>query len=171
MNTGNATGFPTVLRDLLMTEYALVVLFCIFLLEGAMLLYFMPSELIVPGAIYLMGRQWLVPIILVAVVGATLGQYALFTLAKRGGRQVLFSSSLIPITEAHLSKYEKRLDKWGPIAVAVSNSLLFTRGMITVPAGLGNISDRRFVLYSALGTLLFESLLAGLYLAAFIRFV
>jgi membrane protein DedA with SNARE-associated domain len=35
--------------------------------------------------------------------------------------------------------------------------------MLTVPAGLARMDDRRFIALSALGTLLFESMLAGLY--------
>jgi membrane protein DedA with SNARE-associated domain len=36
--------------------------------------------------------------------------------------------------------------------------------MVTVPAGLADMDDRRFVALSALGTLSFEAILAGLYL-------
>jgi membrane protein DedA with SNARE-associated domain len=44
--------------------------------------------------------------------------------------------------------------------VAVSNSLLFVRGMLTVPAGLAGMDTRRFVVLSALGTLSFQTILA-----------
>jgi membrane protein DedA with SNARE-associated domain len=44
--------------------------------------------------------------------------------------------------------------------VPVSNTLLFTRGMVTVPAALAEMSTRRFVVLSALGTLSFEGILA-----------
>jgi membrane protein DedA with SNARE-associated domain len=37
--------------------------------------------------------------------------------------------------------------------------------MLTVPAGFAEMDDRRFVVYSATGTLVFEAALAGLYLA------
>jgi membrane protein DedA with SNARE-associated domain len=38
--------------------------------------------------------------------------------------------------------------------------------MLTVPAGLAEMDDRTFVLLSALGTLSFESILAGLFVLA-----
>ncbi|ELY24302.1 alkaline phosphatase [Haloferax volcanii DS2] len=41
--------------------------------------------------------------------------------------------------------------------------MLFTRGMLTVPAGLSGMSVKRFLALSALGTVVFESALAALY--------
>ncbi|WP_318567917.1 DedA family protein [Salinigranum marinum] len=156
---------PPTLRALLDSEWALVALFGVFVLEGAMLMYFMPSELIVPGSIVLLGTEALVPVLAIAVLGATLGQYALFLAAKRGGRAYLERKRWFRISPERLDRFDRWFDRWGPIAVPVSNALLFTRGMLTVPAGFAEMDDRQFVLYSAAGTLVFEVALAGLYLA------
>ena len=156
---------PPTLRALLESEWALVALFGVFVLEGAMLMYFMPSELIVPGSIVLLGTDALVPVLAVAVLGATLGQYALFLVAKRGGRTYLEEKRWFRISPEKLDRFDGWFERWGPVAVPVSNALLFTRGMLTVPAGFAEMDDRRFVLYSAAGTLVFEVALAGLYLA------
>ncbi|WP_380681751.1 DedA family protein [Salinigranum sp. GCM10025319] len=147
------------------SEWALVALFGVFVLEGAMLMYFMPSELIVPGSIVLLGTDALLPVLAVAVLGATLGQYALFLVAKRGGRAYLEEKRWFRISPEKLDRFDGWFERWGPVAVPVSNALLFTRGMLTVPAGFAEMDDRRFVLYSAAGTLVFEVALAGLYLA------
>jgi len=157
---------PTTLRDLLAADYGLLVLLGVFVLEGAMLLYVVPSELVVPGALALLGGTLTnaVLIVAVAVVGATIGQYALFTVAKRAGRERLLQSRWFRVSDDALERFEGWFDRWGPVIVPVSNTLLFTRGMVTVPAGLAGMDDRRFVLLSALGTLSFESILAGLYL-------
>ncbi|MFB6281146.1 MAG: DedA family protein [Haloferacaceae archaeon] len=160
---------PPALRDLLASEYALVVLFGVFVLEGAMLMYFMPSELVVPSALLLLGDDRVVSVVAVAVLGATVGQYALFSLAKRAGREFLLSRRWFRVSDGRLARFEGWFDRWGPVVVPVSNTLLFTRGMLTVPAGLAAMSDRRFVLLSALGTLVFESALAALYLFASVR--
>jgi membrane protein DedA with SNARE-associated domain len=156
---------PSALRSLLDSEWALLALFGVFVLEGAMLMYFMPSELIVPGSIVLLGTDALVPVLAVAVLGATVGQYALFLAAKRGGRAYLERKRWFRISSQRLDRFDAWFERWGPIAVPVSNALLFTRGMLTVPAGFAEMDDRRFVVYSATGTLVFEAALAGLYLA------
>jgi membrane protein DedA with SNARE-associated domain len=167
MATGLGT-MPPYLRDLLTSDLALVALFVVFVLEGAMLMYFMPSELVVPGALALLGASpaRVVTVLAVAVVGATVGQYLLFRLARRVGREYLLNSRWFRVSEDRLGRFEGWFDRWGPLVVPVSNALLFTRGMLTVPAGLADLDDRRFVALSALGTAIFESALAGLYVLA-----
>ena len=159
-------AMPPRLLALLESEWAFLALFGVFVLEGAMLMYFMPSELIVPGSLLLLGDGALVPVLGVAVLGATVGQFALFKLAKRGGREYLLAKSWFRIEESKLDRFDGWFQRWGPVVVPVSNALLFTRGMLTVPAGFAGMDDRRFVVLSAAGTLIFEVALAGLYLYA-----
>ncbi|KAB1197629.1 MULTISPECIES: DedA family protein [Haloferax] len=158
-----ASALPVFLQDLLVSDAAFVVLFAVFVLEGAMLLYVAPSELLVPGALVLIGDRYLVPIVAVAVVGATLGQFLLFLVAKYGGREYLLSRSWFRVDESRLERFDGWFDRWGSVVVLASNAMLFTRGMLTVPAGFAEMSPRRFVVFSAAGTLVFESGLAALY--------
>ena len=162
-----AGEMPTTLRSLLDSEYAYLILLGVFVLEGAMLMYFMPSELLVPGAMVVLGASVgeAAVIIGVAVLGATIGQYALFKLAQRGGREYLLRKSWFRVSEERLDRFDGWFERWGPIVIPVSNALLFTRGMLTVPAGFSELEDRRFVVLSAVGTLAFETALAGLYFA------
>ncbi|ELZ95198.1 hypothetical protein C440_08977 [Haloferax mucosum ATCC BAA-1512] len=155
---------PGFLRDLLASDLAFVALFFVFVLEGAMLLYVAPSELLVPGALILVGESNLVPILGIAVLGATAGQFALFCVAKRGGRDYLLSRSWFRVSEGKLDRFDGWFDRWGQLVVPASNTMLFTRGMLTVPAGFANMSARRFLALSAAGTLVFEGALAALYL-------
>ena len=166
VNSTLIDGVPIWLQSLLNSEWALVFLFAVFVLEGAMLMYFVPSELIVPGSLLLLGSttERLVAILAVAVVGATIGQYILFRLAKRGGREYLLRRRWFRIQAETIDRFDGWFDRWGPVAVPASNAMLFTRGMLTVPAGFSNMADRRFVALSALGTLVFESALAAMFL-------
>ncbi|MFB6160979.1 MAG: DedA family protein [Haloferacaceae archaeon] len=168
MVADGVAAMPPVLRDLVASEYALAVLFLVFVLEGAMLMYFMPSELVVPGALALLGSSWgrVAAVLAVAVCGATAGQYALFRLARDAGRDRLLASRWFRVSDERLARFERWFDRWGAVVVPVSNALPFTRGMLTVPAGLADLDGRRFAGLSALGTLAFEAALAGLYLLA-----
>jgi len=148
-------------------DYGLAALLVIFLLEGAMLLYFAPSEIIVPAAIGTLataggGYDWgmIVAIFAIAVVGATAGQTTLFLLAQRGGREWLLQKPWFRVSEDKLDRFDGWFDRWGQAAVPISNALLFTRGMLTVPAGVAEMDVRRFAALSALGTLVFEGWLA-----------
>lgn len=148
----------------LLLEYGYLALFAVFVLEGAMLLYFAPSESLVPAAILspLATRleEYLL-VIAVAVVGATIGQFGLFLLAKRGGRGYLLGTRWFRVPETTLDRFDGWFDRWGPLVIPVSNTLPFTRGMLTVPAGFAAMNDAEFVALSALGTLVFQSLLAA----------
>lgn len=165
MNEGIVAEMPGWLQSLLTSEWAYVVLFGVFVLEGAMLMYFVPSELLVPGSLALLGHgpDELLPLLGVAVLGATVGQVALFTVARRAGREYLLQNRWFRVSEGTLTRFDGWFDRWGGYAVAGSNAMLFTRGMLTVPAGLASMERKRFVALSALGTLVFESALAALY--------
>ena len=152
--------------------YGLYALFGLMILEGAMLMYVMPSEAIVPAAVALVARSPtdVVVVVLVAVAGATVGQLLLFGLAKRAGRQYLLGRRWFRLSDAQLDRFDGWFRRWGPLAVPASNALLFTRGMLTVPAGLARMGGWRFLALSALGTLLFQSWLSVLALGLLGRF-
>ena len=152
----------------LLDRYGLAALFFVFILEGAMLLYFAPSEALVPAAVTVLASEAggydvgvVAAILGVAVVGATIGQTALFLLAKRGGREWLLSRPWFRVEKDRLDRFGEYFNKYGILAVPVSNTLLFTRGMLTVPAGVAGMSTRRFAVLSAIGTLSFEIMLAA----------
>jgi membrane protein DedA with SNARE-associated domain len=147
----------------LLEQYGLPALFGVFVIEGAMLLYFAPSESLVPAAVLFLADSPgdIAAILAVAVAGATLGQTVLFVAAKRGGRELVRKRRWVAVSDATLDRFASWFDRWGPVAVPVSNTLLFTRGMVTVPAALAEMDTRRFVVLSALGTLSFEGILAA----------
>ncbi|PCR90280.1 DedA family protein [Natrinema ejinorense] len=157
---------PPRLESLFTSEFAFAVLFGICVLEGAMLLRFMPSELVVPAALALIGSSMpeSITIVAIAVVGTTIGQCGLFYLVRRAGREYVLRKRWFPITESRLERFDGWFDRWGALAVPVSNTLLFVRGLATVPAGLSEMEWRSFAVLSAVGSLSFQSILAALYL-------
>ncbi|WP_256295994.1 DedA family protein [Haloarchaeobius salinus] len=150
----------------LIDRYGLAALFAIFVLEGAMLLYFAPSEALVPVSIGVLASGgadlgMVVLVLAIAVAGATVGQTLLFLLAQRGGREWLLEKPWFRVSEDRLDRFDGWFHRYGRPAVPVSNALLFTRGMLTVPAGVSEMDVREFAALSALGTLVFESWLAA----------
>jgi membrane protein DedA with SNARE-associated domain len=157
-------GDESLAREFL-DNYGIPALFAILILEGAMLLYFAPSEALVPASIQLLAASTddlgtIAVLVLVAAAGATVGQYALFTLAKRTGRDWLLDRTWFRVSEDQLTRFEGWFDRWGRAAVPISNALLFTRGMLTVPAGFAEMRDREFVALSFAGSVVFQTWLA-----------
>ena len=151
----------------LIERYGPFALLLLFVVEGAMVLYFAPSGSLVPAGMAFLASTGdgyhvptLVGVFAVAVVGATVGQVALFVLAKRGGREWLLERPWFRTRKSHLERVDRWFDRWGRPAVVVSNALPFTRGMLTVPAGPADVSVREFALLSATGTLAFQAWIA-----------
>ena len=140
-----------------LSQYGYLALFLVFILEGAMLLYFAPSESLVPIAVVFLANSpaEYALVICIAVFGATIGQYSLFLVAKRIGREGLLKKKWL-----NLEKFDGWFYQWGAIVIPISNTMFFTRGMLTVPAGLAKMGDKKFIVLSALGTLVFETILA-----------
>lgn len=157
---------PAWLESLLASDLAFVVLFAISVLEGAMLLRFMPSELVAPSALALIGSSVsdVVAVIAVTVIGTTLGQFLLFCLVRRGGRNYVLRKRWFPVNEARLDRVDGWFERWGAVAVPASNTMLFVRGLLTIPAGLSDMDGRTFVPLSALGSLSFQSIICAVYL-------
>lgn len=164
---------PPAVETLLTSEFAFIVLFGISVLEGMMLLRFMPSELVVPTALVLIGSSMTdaILIVLITVFGTTIGQFVLFSLVRQGGRNYVLQKSWFRMNESRLQRIDRWFKRWGPIAIPISNTLLFVRGLLTVPAGLSDMDGRTFVTLSALGSLSFQSILAALYLLIDYQFV
>ncbi|MFW5918611.1 MAG: DedA family protein [Halanaeroarchaeum sp.] len=159
---------PDWLASMFTSEIGLLVLLGISILEGAMMLRFMPSEFVVPSALVLIGSSMpdVVAIVVIAVVGTTIGQTILFVLARRGGREYLLQKGWIPVNESRLDRIDGWFDRWGQLAVPFTNTMLFVRGLLTIPAGLSDMAVRRFVVLSAVGSLSFQSIMAAIYLIA-----
>ncbi len=157
---------PPRVQELLNSELAFLVLFLLCILEGGMMLRFIPSELVVPSALLLVGSTVpeVVTIITVAVAGTTVGQLILFLVVRRAGKGFLIRSRWIPVDEDRVDRFAVWFDRWGIVAIPVSNTMPFVRGLLTVPAGLSGLSWRRFALLSALGTTSFQTILTGVYL-------
>lgn len=159
---------PEWLSSLFTSEVGYLVFFAICVLEGAMLLRFMPSELVVPSALLLMGSSLstVVTIVALAVAGTTVGQVVLFYAVRRLGRGYLVESRWMPVTDERLDRFDDWFERWGRLIVPVSNSLLFVRGLFTFPAGLSEMRTSTFLVLSAVGSLTFQSILASVYLFA-----
>jgi len=157
---------PDGVEQHLTSELGLAVLLGLCVLEGTMMLRFMPSELVVPAALALIGSSppTVLTVVLIAVAGTTLGQALLFLLARRLGREFILERRWFPLDDAKLDRFDDWFEKYGVKAVPVSNTMLFVRGLLTVPAGLSDMEFRTFVALSALGSLSFQSILAGLYI-------
>jgi len=144
--------------------YGYVALFVLLALETAMILHFVPSEAIVTVAAATLAtdKMQLVLVILVSTLGATTGSLMLYAFARYGGGRFLDRH---PRLFGLNAKRRDRLERWfqrpaGESLVFFLRLLPFFRAAVSLPAGLARMDVRRFTIYSAAGSALFNSALA-----------
>lgn len=136
----------------LVSTYGVAVLFVVFVLEGALVGKLIPSRALFVAAILLAGADILAlaSVAAAAVVGASVGQLAVFVLIRQTG----LTAAQLPGSGVGRpqSRATSWINRWGVAAVAISNVLPIVRGTLTVPVAMGETSLTRFSSAAVFGT-------------------
>lgn len=147
--------------------YWLVFLFMV--IESSFLPF--PSEVVVPPAAYLAvtkGDMNVFLIVLVATAGAVVGALINYFLSVWLGRPIVyaFANSRLGhaclIDQAKVEKAEKYFDKHGAISTFIGRLIPAVRQLISIPAGLARMNIGAFVIFTALGAMAWNCILAAL---------
>jgi membrane protein DedA with SNARE-associated domain len=122
-----------------------------------------PSEIVMPFAGYLASQGeldlWIV--ILVGSLGCTFGSIIAYVAGYYAGRPLILRyGKYFLITEKHLVQAEDWFRKWGPKATFVARLLPVVRTVISLPAGVAKMDFKKFVLYSFVGSVPWNFMLA-----------
>jgi membrane protein DedA with SNARE-associated domain len=124
----------------------------------------LPSEAVLPLAGYLAdrGEFHLVAVLAASTAGSVLGAAVLYELARRGGRpfahRFLRFARLEP---ARLERAEGWFARRGPLVVLVGRCVPGVRSLVSLPAGILRMPRWEYLLYTAIGSLAWNGLLAG----------
>lgn len=130
-----------------------------------------PSEVVVPPAAYLActkGDMNIVMIVVAATLGAIVGALINYYLAKWIGRPIVyrFANSKFGhaclIDESKVQTAEQYFDKHGAISTFIGRLIPAVRQLISIPAGLARMNIWVFVLFTGLGAMLWNVILAAL---------
>ena len=134
-----------------------------------------PSEVIVPPAAYLACRNvgagadmniWMVT--LIATAGALVGAFINYYLALWIGRPVVYKFAdsrfghACLINREKVDKAEAYFDKHGAISTFIGRLIPAIRQLISIPAGISKMNVGQFALFTFLGALVWNAVLAGL---------
>ncbi len=142
-------------------------------LEGVFPL--IPSEIILPlaGSLAAQGRLALPLLLLAAVAGSVASASLLYGLAHWGGERRIGAwldrwGRLLLLSRADLERTRAWFARRGPLMVLIGRFTPGLRTLISVPAGLAGMPYPQFVLYTALGSTVWNGglLLAGWLLGA-----
>lgn len=140
-----------------------------------------PSEVVVPPAAYMAhadGELNVFLVVVFATIGAEIGALVNYALAYYLGRPLVyrFASSRLGhmclIDEDKVRRAEAYFDEHGAVGTFFGRLVPAVRQLISIPAGLARMKLGRFMLYTALGAGLWNSILAaiGYYLATVVPY-
>lgn len=130
-----------------------------------------PSEVVVPPAAYLAmqrGDMNIFAVVAGATAGALVGALINYVLSLLIGRPIVyaFANSRLGhaclIDQAKVEKAEKYFDKHGAASTFIGRLIPAVRQLISIPAGIARMNIWVFCLYTALGALMWNAILAGL---------
>lgn len=130
-----------------------------------------PSEVVVPPAAYLAatkGDMNVFLVVLVATAGAICGALINYYLSLWIGRPLVyrFAESRVGhaclLDRAKVEKAEQYFDKHGAVSTFIGRLIPAVRQLISIPAGLARMNIVVFVIFTGLGALVWNAILAGL---------
>ncbi|MDE5751333.1 MAG: DedA family protein [Duncaniella sp.] len=130
-----------------------------------------PSEVIVPPAAYLACTSHevnIVAVVAIATAGAIAGALINYYLSVWIGRPIVykFANSRFGhaclIDEAKVRHAEEYFDRHGAVSTFVGRLIPAVRQLISIPAGLARMNVGKFVVYTGLGALTWNVVLAAL---------
>lgn len=142
-----------------------------------------PSELVVPPAAYLACRNYgvgadmnVVMVVVMATLGALVGAYINYFLSLWVGRRVVyrFADSRIGhaclIDRMKVEKAERYFDEHGAVSTFIGRLIPAIRQLISIPAGLARMNLLKFSIFTTLGALVWNTVLAllGYWLSLYI---
>lgn len=156
-------------------DYMLV--FVLMVIESSFIPF--PSEVVVPPAAYLATSHMVAAnhagadmnvyvVVLVATAGAIVGAWINYWLSVWVGRPVIYSFAdsrlghACLLSRAKVEHAEEYFDRHGAISTFIGRLIPAVRQLISIPAGLARMNIVKFTLFTGMGALLWNSILATL---------
>ena len=121
-----------------------------------------PSEVVLPFAGYLVSQDnfgfW--PAVAAATIGSTVGSILPYEVGRYGGRAVVLRyHRVLHVNEASLDRFDRLTARWGDPVVFFARMVPVHRAAISIPAGIGRMGRARFIVLSAAGSLIWNTVL------------
>ncbi len=134
-----------------------------------------PSEVVVPPAAYLActntgagGDMNIFVVVIMATLGALCGAFINYFLSLWVGRPIVYAFAdsrfghACLIDRAKVDKAEAYFDRHGAVSTFIGRLIPAIRQLISIPAGLSKMNIGVFALFTTLGALVWNAILAGL---------
>lgn len=127
-----------------------------------------PSEVVLPLAGFVAGRgdANLIGMIVAATIGSVVGAWILYGVAAAVGPHrlhgfVLRYGKWFRLTERDLTRAEEWFDRRSDAAVLIGRCIPLIRSLVSIPAGFRRMNFLRFTVFTAIGSLAWNTALIG----------
>jgi membrane protein DedA with SNARE-associated domain len=147
----------------LIQDYGLLIIFVAMAAENACLP--IPSEVVVPygGVLVALGHTSMWAVISVSTAAALVGAGLVYAIGRWGGRPLaLRYGHRIRLKPSHIDRAERWFARRGEPMVLYTRLLPIVRTFISLPAGIARMRWTRFLLYTVIGSAIWNSALAYL---------
>ena len=130
-----------------------------------------PSEVVVPPAAYLAaarGDMNVVALVAVATAGALVGALVNYFLSMLIGRPIVYKFAdsrlghALLIDRDKVEKAEAYFDRHGAVSTFIGRLIPAIRQLISIPAGLARMNIWIFMIFTSLGAMVWNAILAGM---------
>ncbi len=139
---------------------------------GLMLLTFLdstvlplPNETFMPfvGALIAEGRFTFLNVLIISTVGAVLGSLTSYAIGYYGAEPFVKKfGKYLRIKQQDIEKTHTIFEKYGDRIILISRFIPVVRQFSSLPAGAAKMNIKKFVLYTAIGSTLWNSAILGL---------
>ena len=137
-------------------------IFILMIMES--MIFPVPSEAVMPFAGYLAttGRFDLLLVTFIATIGTIIGSLISYYIGLQGIHLIKKYHWFFLLDEHHLEITNKFFNKYGAKTVFVARFIPIIRHLISLPAGMGRMNLRKFILYTFFGGFIWNFILAYL---------
>jgi membrane protein DedA with SNARE-associated domain len=150
----------------IMSQYGYIGIFLLIMLEN--IFPPIPSEVILTFGGYMTTQSAMTPlgVILVSTAGSVVGAIILYWIGlqldvKRLEKIVDRWGKVLRLTKADIHKADSWFDKYGIWTVLFCRLIPLIRSLISIPAGMSNMKFGLFLLFTTVGTLIWNTILVS----------
>lgn len=122
----------------------------------------MPSEAVMPFAGFLIaeGKMDLLFVIIASSVGSIFGSLISYYIGLKGGKPfILRYGKYVLLSKHHLDITERFFKRRGSLTIFISRFIPVVRHVISIPAGIGKMDLKKFLILTAVGATIWNSIL------------
>jgi len=125
----------------------------------------MPSEIVLPfvGFLAASGRMSYIGVLIASTIAGILGSLVCYYIGYFGGKPILDKiGDKMPSSRKSIFAAKDTFDKYDKISVVIARVLPLARTYISIPAGIARMNVVKFIFFSSIGIIIWNTVLISL---------